>query len=101
VCTTPDGAPCLVYATLPASTMPEAGADDPLSALLGTTRAAILRLLAQPHSTTGIAQELHISLANASEHTKILRTAGLIVTQRNRSAVSHSRTALGHRLAHN
>lgn len=94
--TAPDGSSLLIYATLPT---PSAGGGDQLGDLLGATRAAVLHLLAEPHTTSGIAHALHISLASASEHAKVLRAAGLITTERDKSAVRHQRTFLGHRLA--
>ncbi|MEU9318890.1 winged helix-turn-helix domain-containing protein [Streptomyces sp. NPDC048295] len=68
---------------------------DPLSALLGRTRAAALGLLTQQLTTTDIARELDISKSSASEHAKALRDARLIVTQREGKAVWHSCTPLG------
>lgn len=68
---------------------------DPLSALLGRTRAAALGLLTQQLTTTDIARELDISKSSASEHAKALRDARLIVTQRDGRAVWHSCTPLG------
>lgn len=70
-------------------------ADQPLSALLGRTRAAALGLLTQQLTTTDIARELDISKSSASEHAKALRDARLIVTQREGKAVWHSCTPLG------
>ncbi|MFD5192262.1 ArsR/SmtB family transcription factor [Streptomyces sp. NPDC058357] len=71
------------------------GAEQPLNALLGRTRAAALGLLTQQLTTTDIARELDISKSSASEHTKALRDARLIVTRREGKAVWHSCTPLG------
>lgn len=91
-----DDAPSiLVYpAVTPLPLLDEAPAD-PLGVLLGRTRAAILDLLPQEHSTSDIAKQLGISKSSASEHAKALRDARLIVTQRDGKAVWHSCTPLG------
>lgn len=74
-------------------------ARDALAALLGPTRAAVLRALRQrPSTTSGIAREVGISLPSASEHTATLRGAGLITSQRQGQAVQHHLTHLGQAL---
>lgn len=73
--------------------------DDPLGALLGRTRAAVLELLTHQHTTSEVAAELGISAASASEHTSTLRAAGLVATERNGKSVRHTCTPLGLRLA--
>lgn len=73
-------------------------ASDALAKLLGHTRAAILGLLLTEHTTTQIADELEISAATVSGHTKVLRTAGLIATSRAGKSVLHALTPLGARL---
>jgi DNA-binding transcriptional ArsR family regulator len=73
--------------------------DERLTALLGSTRAAVLTTLAIPATTTQLARRVGISLASASQHTTVLRAAGLISTSRVGSAVLHSQTPLGARLA--
>ena len=92
-----DGTWLLIYAALDPAASPQA--DDPLVALLGRTRAAVLRLLTHPHHTTAIARELGISPATASTHAAVLRAAGLVTSHRYRSAVLHSCTILGRHLA--
>ena len=47
--------------------------SDPLAAVLGTTRARVLRALADEHTTSGLARVLGISLASASTHAAVLR----------------------------
>ncbi|MFJ9407195.1 ArsR/SmtB family transcription factor [Streptomyces sp. NPDC101393] len=75
---------------------PEAGgSEDPLAAVLGATRAEILFLLAEDHTTSGLARRLGVSNATASAHTAALRGAGLIATTRAGRAVLHRRTAMG------
>jgi DNA-binding transcriptional ArsR family regulator len=68
---------------------------DSLAALLGPTRAGVLRALAEPRGTTELAGVVGISPASASEHAKVLRDANLIETSREGRAVRHSLTALG------
>ena len=66
-----------------------------LAALLGPTRAAVLRALAAPRGTVELAAAVGISPASASEHAKVLRDAHLIETRREGRAVRHSLTAVG------
>jgi DNA-binding transcriptional ArsR family regulator len=66
-----------------------------LRALLGRTRAAVLETIGDGSSTGEIARRLDISLAAASQHTTVLRNAGLVVTQRDRNTVLHTLTPLG------
>jgi Helix-turn-helix domain len=70
-------------------------AGDCLAALLGPTRAAVLRALAAPRGTVELAGVVGISPASASEHAKVLREVYLIETLRAGRAVRHSLTALG------
>ncbi|MFB6871113.1 ArsR family transcriptional regulator [Streptomyces sp. NPDC056323] len=91
-----DAASILIYPALtPLPLLGPRDDGDPLSALLGRTRAAALGLLTQQLTTTDIARELEISKSSASEHTKALRDARLIVTQREGKAVRHFCTPLG------
>jgi len=55
---------------------------DTLAAMLGPTRAAVLRALRKPHGTAELAKAVRISPASASEHAKVLRDASLIETSR-------------------
>ncbi|MER6912444.1 helix-turn-helix domain-containing protein [Streptomyces sp. NPDC000594] len=66
-----------------------------LARVIGPTRAELLRLLDEPHTTTGLARRLRVSAATVSAHTAALRGAGLITTTRTGKAVLHRRTALG------
>jgi DNA-binding transcriptional ArsR family regulator len=72
---------------------------DSLAALLGPTRAAVLRALREPRGTAELAATVRISPASASEHAKILRDASLIETRRAGRGVRHSLTALGTAMA--
>ncbi|ATL26019.1 helix-turn-helix domain-containing protein [Streptomyces formicae] len=92
----PDAPRVLVYpATTPLPLLDKHLTTDPLAALLGRTRAATLAALAQPRTTSELAQELHISQSSASEHAKALRNAQLVTTARDGKAVRHSCTPLG------
>ncbi|WP_404200116.1 ArsR/SmtB family transcription factor [Streptomyces tauricus] len=70
-----------------------------LAALIGRTRATVLMTLAQsPATTSELARLVRISLPSASEHTTVLRDAGLIVSHRYSTRVHHHITALGTQL---
>ncbi|WP_328995512.1 helix-turn-helix domain-containing protein [Kribbella sp. NBC_01245] len=66
-----------------------------LADLLGTTRAATLRAVADGCTTTELAARTGVSRSTASEHAGVLRSAGLITTQRQGLSVWHTPTALG------
>jgi len=90
-----DGSVLIVYPALtPVPLVDDAGAD-PLGDLLGRTRAAVLALARAPCSTGELARELGVSAATASEHTRTLRNAGLLITERVGKSVRHSITPLG------
>ena len=76
------------------------GSTDALGPLLGHTRAAVLATLRVPATTTALADRVGISLSSASQHTAILRNAGLITTTRRGIAVLHALTCLGAALLH-
>ncbi len=100
----PDGAHLLVYPALTplplAGPGPAPGEQGALDALLGRTRAAVLRQLVRRRTTSELARDLDISLPSVSEHTRTLRAAGLIATERDGKAVLHSVTGLGMDLLH-
>ncbi len=73
---------------------PSAGRDA-LAALLGRTRAAVLEACEDGCTTGELARRLTISAAAASQHTGVLRNAGLLVSQRDRNTVLHTITPLG------
>jgi DNA-binding transcriptional ArsR family regulator len=92
----------LIYAVRPSGQpadpgegLPTEAGNDRLAALLGPTRAGVLRALAEPRGTAGLAHTLGISPASASEHAKVLRDANLIETRREGRSVRHSLTPLG------
>jgi DNA-binding transcriptional ArsR family regulator len=97
----PEHQPALVFAAPPAPARSAALWDSPgdpgvaLGALIGHTRAAALRELTEVHTTRQLADRLGISPAGASQHTTVLRQAGLITTRRVRNTALHTVTALG------
>ncbi|MFY1673072.1 ArsR/SmtB family transcription factor [Plantactinospora sp. WMMB334] len=79
---------------------PPRGAGRPenqaaLAALIGRTRARVLEVVGDGCSTGEVARRLHISPAAASQHTTVLRNAGLLVSHRDRNTVLHILTPLG------
>lgn len=100
------GLPALVFATpvnVAVATLLLDDATEPgnppkgqaLGALIGHTRAAALRVLAESCTTGELSERLGISLAGASKHATVLRGAGLITTERNRNTALHTLTSLG------
>jgi DNA-binding transcriptional ArsR family regulator len=95
------GLPALAFAAPPDPAHASALWDEPgdsgqaLAALVGQTRAAVLRALTATQTTTQLAAQLGISLAGASQHTAVLRQTGLITTRRLRNTVLHTVTPLG------
>ncbi|MBB4888040.1 ArsR/SmtB family transcription factor [Streptomyces netropsis] len=77
-----------------------AGPDGALASLVGTTRARVLQAVATPASTTELARRTHTSPATASHHTTVLRTAGLLTTERDGTGVRHALTPMGRALLH-
>jgi DNA-binding transcriptional ArsR family regulator len=72
------------------------GGERALSALLGSTRAAVLSTIGHlPATTTDISRRLRISVPSASEHATVLRMAGLILSHRTNNTVLHSLTSAG------
>ena len=94
----PELPPVLVYPALrdPAPLNPR---DRDLAPLLGRTRLAVLRLTAAGSATTTeLARRAGISPATASQHTTVLRNAGLITSHRHGNLMLHSLSELGARL---
>ncbi|MEV4318221.1 hypothetical protein [Actinocrispum sp. NPDC049592] len=96
-----DRLPALVFASPPEPALAAALWQDPvdpsaaLGALIGQTRAAALRELTTMRTTGQLADRLGITSAGASQHTAVLRQAGLITTRRIRNTALHTVTALG------
>ncbi|WP_128429446.1 ArsR/SmtB family transcription factor [Streptomyces cyaneus] len=91
------GEPLTLIYPLHASEQPTSAAEM-LGPLLGRTRAAVLAALRHPATTTETADRVGISLPSASQHTTVLRNAGLITTTRTGIAVLHTLTPLGRAL---
>ncbi len=93
-----DMPPVLIY---PIERLPVPPRDDgapdlvALAALLGSTRAAILAAVATGGTTTELARRVGVSPAAVSQHTSVLRAAGLLYSQRDRNSVLHTMTPLG------
>jgi DNA-binding transcriptional ArsR family regulator len=94
--------PVVVYSVakppdaLPAGLLPE---PDALAALIGATRVLVLETICgRPMSTTDIARRIGISAGTASEHTTVMRQAGLITSNRERNRMLHQVTPLGQAL---
>ena len=92
------GGNVLIYAARPAVTIEQTGQSRDLSGLLGHTRAAVLRALRTPRSTTELAACVGTSAPSASEHATALRASGLVQTVRRGRGVNHSLTPLGRSL---
>ncbi len=93
----PDRRPVLVYpcADLPTEDLADV---DALADLLGRTRATVLRALTHSATTTQLSRRTGISLPSTSDHTRILRNAGLITTHRTNGTALHSLTPTALRL---
>lgn len=95
------GLPAVAFAAPPDAAHASLLWDEPgdggqaLAALVGQTRAAVLRALTATRTTSQLAEQLGISLAGASQHTAVLRQTGLITTRRMRNTVLHTVTPLG------
>ncbi|WBB77383.1 winged helix-turn-helix domain-containing protein [Micromonospora sp. WMMD882] len=94
--------PVLVYpvdrlgALVPTTGRPPADGDrGAVAALLGRTRAAVLEASDDGLTTGEVARRLAISPAAVSQHTSVLRNAGLLVSHRDRNNVLHTLTPLG------
>jgi DNA-binding transcriptional ArsR family regulator len=66
-----------------------------LAPLIGDTRTAVLETIGSGSSTTELARRVGVSAASISQHTAVLRSAGLIRTSRIGKAVLHTLTPLG------
>jgi len=100
-CTLADPAlpPVLVYPIDPSCRWLDALAGgDPLQALIGRTRTAVLAATGAGASTTDLANRVGTSTASASRHATVLRACGLLNSRRDGSAVVHTLTPLGEAL---
>ena len=70
------------------------GGGDPLSALIGHARTAILRSAGLPRTTTDLARDLGLSGATVSVHLSILKRCGMLTSWRSGRRVLYQRTPL-------
>ncbi|MFH8610750.1 ArsR/SmtB family transcription factor [Streptomyces sp. NPDC018029] len=93
-----DDRPGAVPAVFTAEALTGSDAPPALTALLGRTRATVLRAIGDhPACTTGqLASHARIAPASASEHATVLRRAGLTAQTRDGKRVLHTLTPAGH-----
>lgn len=93
----PELSPTLIFPINPATRLltEERRPGDHLGALVGTTRAAILRLVMDGCSTRELIRCVGVAPATVTHHTAILREAGMIATHRDGAVASHHITPLG------
>ncbi|MEW2256789.1 helix-turn-helix domain-containing protein [Streptomyces sp. NPDC047869] len=90
--------PLLVYPARGRATLSETPppvTDRALVRLLGRPRARLLRLLAEPASTTELAHRLGVTPGAVSQHLAVLYDAGLLSRTRSGRTVRYQRTPLG------
>ncbi|CAM3801739.1 helix-turn-helix transcriptional regulator [Kibdelosporangium persicum] len=100
----PDRTPILVYPVErelgwsgPVAGQRSAPRPESLVALLGRTRATVLRTIAEAPrvNTSELAKAIGISVAGASQHTTVLRDAGLVITHRSNGSAVHKLSSRG------
>jgi hypothetical protein len=69
-------------------------AGDPVSALMGKGRTAVLRGTGLPRTTTDLARELRLSGATVSVHLSVLKRCGMVTSWRSGQRVFYQRTPL-------
>ena len=94
------GPPTIVYGPRGLGTVWETNrairrfSEDPLSALMGRGRAAILRRVELPRTTTELARALGLSGATVSVHLSTLKRCGMVTSWRSGRRVLYQRTPL-------
>ncbi|WP_396447299.1 ArsR/SmtB family transcription factor [Actinomadura sp.] len=73
--------------------------EDALARLVGRTRAELLRLLAEPATTTWLSARMRMSVGGIGDHLAVLRGSGLVTRERSGRSVLYRRTAVGDVLA--
>ena len=92
--------PCLTYGPRGTGTLWETSparppdGDDPLAALIGHSRAVILRATGQPVSTTELAHDLRLSAPTVSVHLATLKRSGMVTSWRSGQRMLYQRTPL-------
>ena len=89
-----DLSPVLVYPVLRELASPKTG-EVAAAALLGKTRAAVLRATTSGLTASEIATQVGIGAPTTSHHLTVLRDSGLIATHRQDKTVLHALTPLG------
>ncbi|WUH97895.1 winged helix-turn-helix domain-containing protein [Spirillospora sp. NBC_00431] len=69
--------------------------QDALARLLGRTRADLLRLLAEPATTTWLSARLRMSIGGIGDHLAVLYASGLVTRERSGRSVLYRRAAVG------
>ncbi|OQR61520.1 ArsR family transcriptional regulator [Streptomyces maremycinicus] len=87
--------PVLVYPVHKVLTAAFKQDEAALHALLGRSRAVILRAAATGVTTSEAARRAGVSTGTATHHTRALRDSGLITTHRRANTVLHTLTTLG------
>jgi DNA-binding transcriptional ArsR family regulator len=92
--------PTVIYPVRGVGSLWERGrcAPDGLAAVLGRTRADLLAGLGGPASTGELADRLGVTAGAVSQHLGVLRSAGLVATERLGRTAVHSRTPVADRL---
>ncbi|GIG85284.1 ArsR family transcriptional regulator [Plantactinospora endophytica] len=78
---------------------PPGRTPDAVDRLIGSSRAAVLRALAVPATTSQLVAQLGAGLGTVGGHLAVLRDAGLVARTRLGRSVRYERTALGDALA--
>jgi DNA-binding transcriptional ArsR family regulator len=78
-----------------AATVSGAGGTDALDPLLGASRAALLRDLVRPRTTSELATRHNLAVGTVSGHLSILANARLVSAHRRGRRVYYLRTPLG------
>jgi DNA-binding transcriptional ArsR family regulator len=77
---------------------PAGDSPDPLAGLLGPGRAAVLRELGRPATSTQLALALSVSLGTVSAHLAVLRETGVVARSRIARNVVYRLTPRGEQL---
>ena len=100
--TVPELRPMLIYPARGVATLwgdpQRASVTNGLARLIGTQRAALLRSLTGPATTTQLARRVSMTPGGVSQHLAVLRGASLVRSSRSGRAVLYARTPLGEAL---